>query len=66
MSEEANVILLERAADMMEFWTGTIMSELLHYAIAQDDLDLVHQYVKEAEALAEQQEVLAKELLCEE
>ena len=52
MSNNTNQQLLERAAEMVEFWEGTLHAELIRYALDQNDLELVWYNVTQAEAEA--------------
>ncbi len=65
MSNNVNEQLLERAAEMVEYWEGTLHAELIRYALDSNDLDLVRQHVVEAEGEAARQEVFGYGLMPE-
>lgn len=52
MSVETNSQLLDRAAEMIEFWTGTALSKVLQADIERNDLDALRGHVNQAEAQA--------------
>jgi hypothetical protein len=56
MSTEANTILMERAADMIDLWEGKMPAKLIEKALDENDLDALYKYVKDAESLAAQEE----------
>lgn len=62
MSNDINADLLERAADMIDVWDGTIMAKLIEYDIERGDMEELHQHVCEAEALLRKQEAEATDV----
>lgn len=63
MSNNTNSEILERAAEMVGYWEGTLHAELIRYALDQNDLDLVSQYTLQAEAEAAEQEMNGYDLV---
>ena len=57
MSNNSNTELLERAAEMVEFWEGTLIADEVRRALNSNDLELVWQVVTSAEAEASRQEM---------
>jgi len=57
MSNQVNTELLERAADMVEYFESKLPAQLIQKALDSGDLDMVRQYVAEAEAMAAEQEM---------
>lgn len=51
MSHQSNTQLLERAAEQIDRWEGTIMCELLEWDLEINDLQQLAKHVAEAEAL---------------
>lgn len=49
MSTEQNTIILEHAMEVAERWTGTAVEKAIHFGIAQGNLEVVQQIVKETE-----------------
>lgn len=63
MSNNVNQELLERAAEMVEYWEGTLHAELIRYALDSNDLDQVRQQVVLAEGEAARQEIYGYDVL---
>lgn len=63
MSTKANDELLERAAEMVDRWEGTLHAKLIRMALDSNDLDLVRQYTLDAEAEAAVEEMNARDVL---
>lgn len=49
MSNQSNTELLERAGEMMEYWTGTLHEKLIQKAIDDNDLEALAEHVALAE-----------------
>lgn len=56
MSVEVNMELFERAADMIDYWSGTIIAACIENDLAENDLDGLYAHVCEAEGMASQEE----------
>lgn len=56
MSNNVNTQLLERVAEMIDHWEGTLVAQLLEHDIEVNDLDQLAVHVSQAEGLASQQE----------
>lgn len=56
MSNNINTILLERAADMIDYWDNTVQSKILEQLVEANDLEALVVEVAKAEAMASQQE----------
>lgn len=56
MSNLINTKLFERAAEMVDYWQGTIIARTLEEDLRQNDLRVLESHVSEAEATASQQE----------
>lgn len=56
MSNNTNTILLERAADMIDYWDNTVQSKILEQLVEANDLEALVVEVAKAEAMASQQE----------
>ena len=65
MSNQVNTELLERAADMVEYFESKLPATLIQQALDSGDLDMVRKYVAEAEAMAAQTEVYGYNVLPE-
>jgi hypothetical protein len=65
MSNQVNDQLLERAAEMVEYWEGTLHARIIRHALDTNDLDEVRVAVADAEAEAARQEVYGYGLLPE-
>lgn len=63
MSNTTNELLLERAAEMVDYWEGTLHARIILQALDTGDLDLVRQHVVEAEAEASRQEMYGGDVL---
>lgn len=48
MSNFANTELLEIAAELIDYWTGTMWAAILEDDIEHGDLEALHEHVKEA------------------
>lgn len=57
MSNNVNTDILERAAEMVGYWDGTIHAELIKVALNSNDLEQVRFNVVKAEADAARQEM---------
>lgn len=57
MSNYANTLLYERAAEMIDFWTGTPWADAIEAATNRGNLDNLHIVVCDAEAEAARQEI---------
>lgn len=57
MSNNVNTDLLERAAEMVEFWEGNKIADEVQSALNSNDLDLVRKYTLDAEAEAARREI---------
>jgi hypothetical protein len=62
MSNQVNTELYERAAEMLDYWTGTIMEKLIQHDIDTGDLESLYHHVCDAEGRASQQEVEASDV----
>lgn len=49
MSNTVNVDLFERAAEQLDFWTGTIWEKIIQQDIDSNDLGSLYYHVKMAE-----------------
>jgi hypothetical protein len=63
MSNTTNDLLFERAAEMVDYWEGTLHAKVIHLAMETGDLDLLRQHVVEAEAEASRQEMYGGDVL---
>lgn len=63
MSNNVNTELLDRAADMVEYFESKLPAQLILKALDENDLDLVRRYVVEAEAMAAQTEMYGYDVL---
>jgi len=57
MSNQVNTELLERAADMVGYFESKLPATLIQQALDSGDLEQVHYYVAQAEAMAAEQEM---------
>lgn len=55
MSNNINTQLLERAQEMIEFWTGTQYAQRIEFVLNLGDLDELERLVREAESGAYQE-----------
>lgn len=56
MSDSTNTNLLERAAEMVDYWGDTTAGKVIEADLERNDLDALNKHVCEAEAIASQQE----------
>jgi len=56
MSEEVNTLLLERAAEMLDYYEGTTIAKVIQADLDRDDLESLYMHVCKAEAQAAQEE----------
>lgn len=56
MSNNTNSELLDRAAEMVDYWEGTLHAELIRKALDENDLEQVLKATANAEAEASMQE----------
>lgn len=63
MSNNVNTELLDRAAEMVDYFEGKLPATLIRNALDENDLDLVRRYVVEAEAMAAQTEMYGYDVL---
>lgn len=59
MSQEYNERLLERAAEMIDYWEGTPMARVLENDIKANDLEQLNVHVFQAEGEASREEFYA-------
>ena len=57
MSNTVNDNLLDRASDMVDYWSGTIHAKLILKALDSNDLDELKRHVAIAEKQAANQEL---------
>lgn len=57
MSNSSNDNLLQRAADMINYWEGTPISRRLEHYVDENDLQELEQAVTVAEGMAAQEEI---------
>lgn len=57
MSNNANDEILDRAAEMIDYWEGTLHAELIRADLDSGDLDKVRYDTQMAEAEASRQEI---------
>lgn len=50
MSNNVNTQLFERAAEMIDYWTGTLHDRLIQRALDSNDLEALDYHVRNAEA----------------
>jgi hypothetical protein len=62
MSVEANTLLIERAIEMINYWEGTNLAEVLKADIDRNDLDALNLHTSKAEAQASQEEFEAADV----
>lgn len=48
MSVHENTLLLEEAADLIDYWSGTLHAQLMEEDLKHNDLDLLRKHVREA------------------
>lgn len=65
MSNYSNEQLLDRAAEMVDYWEGTLHAELIRQALDSNDLEEVRHHVVLAEAEAARQEIYGYDLMPE-
>lgn len=56
MSNNVNTNLLERAADLIDYWEGTVHARVLERDIDANDLEALKYHVSQAEAEMQMQE----------
>lgn len=56
MSNDTNLNLYERAAEMIDCWPGTVIAEVIEADIERGDLEALYEHVCQAEAQAAQEE----------
>jgi hypothetical protein len=49
MSKEQNTLLLERASEQIDYWTGTMHARVIEADIDRDDLEALREHVVQAE-----------------
>lgn len=59
MSNQINTNLLERAAEMVDQWEGTIIAREIEADLERNDLEGLRAHVSEAEAMTAQEETHA-------
>lgn len=62
MSEQSNVELLERAAEMIDYFEGTVVAKVIEKNMEDNDLDALAANVNKAEAEASQEEFEASDV----
>lgn len=61
MSVDTNTELLERAAEMIDYWEGTLHARLIEADIDSGDLESLRYHVTVAEGQASQQEIMSSQ-----
>lgn len=56
MSSSVNTLLFERAAEMIDYWPGTLHADLIEQDLTMNDLSSLEYHVSNAEAEASRQE----------
>lgn len=65
MSNQTNDQLLDRAAEMVDYFESKLPAQLILKALDSNDLELVRKYTLEAEAEASRQEIYGYDLMPE-
>lgn len=59
MSHSSNTNLMERAADMVDFWQGTVIAKTIERDLDVQDFDALLLHITLAEGQASQEEIEA-------
>lgn len=63
MSSDVNTQLFERAAEMVDYYEGTVIAKVIEKNIEDNDLDALRENVTRAEAQASEQEFESADVL---